>query len=283
MAGPSGHHVGIGTGRVHHVLAGDVAVLGDHLPIATGQPPDVGDPAAAIDGGALRPGAGRHGVGHVGRGDMAVGDGEKRQLDAERVEKRVMGADLGWRDQMGLIAGEARDAVNVFEPLDLVVGGGQAKPAAAVPRHRLAGQLLKSGIELGAVKVDLRQVERAVEMRALAGRMPGRARGQLALFDQHHVAPALFAQVVGKTYPHDAAADDHHLCMGLHELAPLVLCALKGTRWCGRRGERRSTRQATPWHAVGSPGSRLRQPARRRGGRRETRSRWRGPRPATPS
>jgi hypothetical protein len=88
-----------------------------------------------------------------------------------------------------------------LEPVDLVVRDGQTQAAAAVPRHRFAGELLEFGIELGAVDVDLGQIERAVEMRALACRVPGRAGRQLALLDQHDVAPALLAQVVEKPPP----------------------------------------------------------------------------------
>ncbi len=47
-------------------------------------------------------------------------------------------------------------------------------------------------------------------MRALAGRMPGGAGSELALFDEHDVAPAFERQMVGEANAHDAAADNDH-------------------------------------------------------------------------
>jgi hypothetical protein len=39
------------------------------------------------------------------------------------------------------------------------------------------------------------------EVRTQAGGVPGGAAGQFAFFDQHHVAPAFFGQVVEQVYP----------------------------------------------------------------------------------
>jgi hypothetical protein len=44
---------------------------------------------------------------------VAVGDGEKAELDPEGLEERMVLADLVRRDQMGLVAGQPRDAVDV--------------------------------------------------------------------------------------------------------------------------------------------------------------------------
>jgi hypothetical protein len=42
----------------------------------------------------------------------------------------------------------------------------------------------------------------------LPRRVPGRAGGQLGLFQQHDVAPALMGEMIGEPAAHDAAADD---------------------------------------------------------------------------
>ena len=43
----------------------------------------------------------------------------------------------------------------------------------------------------------------------LAGGVPGGARGQLGLFQQHDVPPAFMGEVIGNPAPHDAAADNN--------------------------------------------------------------------------
>jgi hypothetical protein len=68
--------------------------------------------------------------------------------------------------------------------------------------------------------MDFGHVERAVEMRALAGRMPGRARSELPLLDQHDVAPAFERQVIEEPDAHDTPAYDDHPRMRLHAEPP---------------------------------------------------------------
>lgn len=49
----------------------------------------------------------------------------------------------------------------------------------------------------------------------LSRRVPGRARGELGLFQKHGVMPPAFmGEVIGKAHPHDATANDHHAGMG---------------------------------------------------------------------
>jgi hypothetical protein len=61
--------------------------------------------------------------------------------------------------------------------------------------------------------MHLRQIERAVEMRTLAGRMPRGARCKLALLDEDNVGPSLERKVVEQPHAHDPAADDYNACM----------------------------------------------------------------------
>jgi hypothetical protein len=50
----------------------------------------------------------------------------------------------------------------------------------------------------------------ALQLPDQAGRMPGRAAGQLLAFEQHDVGPAELGQVIGHRAAGDAAADDDH-------------------------------------------------------------------------
>ncbi len=128
--------------------------------------------------------------------------------------------DFLWPDDFAFVACKARNAIDILEPVDLLIRGGEAKAAALVPGNGLACQLFKLGIEFGAIHMHLGHVERAIEVRALTGRMPGRARGQFALLDEHNVRPALKSKMVEKSYAHDTASDNDYAGMGFHVTAP---------------------------------------------------------------
>ena len=78
-------------------------------------------------------------------------------------------------DQGGFITDQLGNAVHLLEPFDFFIGNGKSKPAAAMPRHGLAGELFQPGIEQGAFMVDLGKIQRSGEMRALPGSVPGGA------------------------------------------------------------------------------------------------------------
>jgi hypothetical protein len=64
--------------------------------------------------------------------------------------------------------------------------------------------------------MHLGEVQRPVEMRALAGGMPRRSRGQLPLLDQHDIGPALLHQMIEEADAHDTAAHDDDTRLRLH-------------------------------------------------------------------
>ena len=91
------------------------------------------------------------------------------------------------------------DAQGVAQPVHLVFGVGQAERAAAMPGDRLAGFRLElPGVEADVVVDAFAEAEAGGRVGDLSGRMPGRAGGELGLFQQHHVRPALMGQVVGQ-------------------------------------------------------------------------------------
>ena len=73
---------------------------------------------------------------------------------------------------------------------------------------RLPGLRLEPLVELRAGEVDPREVQARVEVRRVAGRVPRRARGQLAPLDQDRVGPPGAREVVEDARAEDAAADD---------------------------------------------------------------------------
>ena len=89
-----------------------------------------------------------------------------------------------------------------------------------MPAHRMTRELFELGIKFGAIHMDLRHIKRRVEMRALTRRVPGRARGQLALLDQDDIRPALQRQVIQQANAHNATTDNNHSGMRFHLVHP---------------------------------------------------------------
>ena len=175
VAGPGGNLVAIGAAGVHDMLAPQLALIGGHQPLAGIKPADVGDTRAAVDLGAERACTGGHRHGGIGRRDVAVGHGQEGRLHTRDVEERMMARDLIRADDMRFVAGEFRDAEHLPEPVHLLICTGQAQATGGMPADGLPGLRFERRIELRAVDMQLRGVERADEMRALAGGMPGGA------------------------------------------------------------------------------------------------------------
>ena len=99
-----------------------------------------------------------------------------------------------------------------------------------MPADRMAGELFKLGVKLGAIHVHLGHVERRVEMWALARRVPSGAGGQLALLDEHHIRPALKRQMIEQAYAHHATTDNNHSGMRFHVFRPTLVIDLRNQR-----------------------------------------------------
>ena len=210
------HLAGIATGRVDNHSCADRALFGLHIPFAAGQLGQPGDPVLAHDGRAHLLAANRKRVadargvsvtiiGGPGSGQHAFGGGEGVDL-----------ADLFGIDQLHVEADHFRKALDMAQPGQLALVVGKADPARLVPADILPGQPFQLGVEPVRIGVHLGQVEAAGDVRALPGGVPGRAAGQLVLFDQDHVGPAFQGEVVEQACPHDPAPDNHDPCLALH-------------------------------------------------------------------
>jgi hypothetical protein len=105
-------------------------------------------------------------------------------------------------DDIELEADIFRAAFEVLEPFLFDPGETLADTSCLVKYRFLAGFLRQDFVvELDRVVVDLRDGVVTDEVRTQAGGVPGGAAGQFAFFDQHHVAPAFFGQVVEQVYP----------------------------------------------------------------------------------
>ena len=120
------------------------------------------------------------------------------------------------RDHLGLHAEIARARADQLQAVEFALRGRQHQAAIRMQPAGLAGQRLDLAIEVDRVLLQPRDVRLAVERVHAAGRVPGRARGQLALLEQQHVGPADLGEVIEHAGTDDAATDDDGPCRSLH-------------------------------------------------------------------
>ena len=120
-----------------------------------------------------------------------------------------------------LVAHEPPEPLHVAELGHPLGRARDAERAAGVEPGRLPG-LRRQHVPVQAHRFRAHRHDRGVvgEVGAEPGRVPGRARGQLALLQEHDVAPATPGQVPGERGAHDAAAHDHRLRIGRHRRWP---------------------------------------------------------------
>ena len=205
---------------VDHVLGDDRAPLGHHVPVAAGSPGDVDDPVAELDPGTAPARDRGHRHGPAGGIGVPVARRVGAQQHAFGVEQRVQPGDLVGADQVALRADAAQHALHVAEPVDLIFVGREPDRAAAMPARGLTRFGLQALVKPGGVEMRLRHVEAADEVRDQPGRVPGRARGELALLDQHDIGPPLLDEVVKERDPHHAAADHDDARVRFHRRPP---------------------------------------------------------------
>ncbi len=88
--------------------------------------------------------------------------------------------------------------------------------------------VLESLVEVDRVAEHLGDRRRRAELPDQAGRMPGRAAGQLALLDQHHVGLVVAGEMVRGGAADDAAADHDDSGVGghgRHAAGPAIIAA----------------------------------------------------------
>ena len=114
--------------------------------------------------------------------------------------------DLRGAEEVALHADVLQDALDVVEPVDLVVVAGQAHRSAPVPARVHAGFLFDHLVEVGGVPVHLGHVEVAYEVGDQSCGVPCGAGGELVLLDEDGVGPAFVGEEVKEADAHGAAA-----------------------------------------------------------------------------
>ena len=211
---------------VHHDFTGDLALLGIDLPLPRGQAVDIHHTVVAHNLDAHVGRAPGHRIGQAGRVGMAVVHRPGAGNHAVDVIKRIELFNFGWVDDLHAEANVIRDALHGVEPIKISLLARDANTARGVPAHILTGLFFERGIQPITVIMNLGEVVVTDEAGALPGCVPGRARGQLALLNQHDVGFAFLSEVIRERHPHDAAPDNHNPGLRIdRHTAPPFLCS----------------------------------------------------------
>ena len=187
----------------------DVTGVGPHTRSAS-RPSvdDVEHPDLLDHDGAAHAGALGQGEGQIGRVGLAVGgqpDGADEVVDPHDriVLQRLFGGEqFAFHVERG---GAGRGAAQLRHA---VLGARHGNPAAPLVACRKSGFPFEFGVELGGVLHESGEALRGPQLSDQPGRVPGGARGELALFEQHDVGDAEFGEVVGDAGADHPTADD---------------------------------------------------------------------------
>ena len=211
---------------VHHDFTGDLALLGIDLPLPRGQAVNIHHSVVAHNLDAHVGRAPGHRIGQAGWVGMAVVHRPGAGNHALNIVKRIELFNFGWVDDLHAEADVICDALHGVEPIEISLLARDANTARGVPTHILAGLFLEGGIQPITVVVNLGEVVITDQAGALPSRVPGRARGQFALLDQHHIAFAFLGKVIRECHPHDAAPDNHDTGLRIdRHTTPPFLCS----------------------------------------------------------
>ena len=196
--------------RVDDVFGLDHAAGGLEPPAAVGQLPDAEHAGVPVNRGATlaRPLGER--LRQLRRIDVAVARIPQRGTDAVELEKRMARADLRRRQQLEFdpLGARLRDHVpELVHPLGAV---RQAQAAGLVIVDLVADFLRQPCVQRGRVALQPENAPGGGEVRTVAGRVPGGARGEFVALEQDHVGPAEAREVVQRAAADRAAPDDDH-------------------------------------------------------------------------
>ena len=167
-----------------------------------------GDARVTVDASAPVARALHEGLRHARRVDVAVLGIPDGAQEAARLDERMEPPDLVGPDHLEREPDRPRLAPVAEVLVHPVRHRREPEAPGPVEAHRLPGLGLEPLVELGAGEMDPREVQARVEVRRVAGRVPGRARRELAPLEEDGVGPAGAREVVEEARAHDAAADD---------------------------------------------------------------------------
>ena len=120
------------------------------------------------------------------------------------------------RDDLGLHAQVAATRHGHLQEFHALGRVGQHDAGRFVHATRLTRNFFQLFVEVHGVALQHGHVGVTVEGVESTGGVPGGAAGELIAFEQDHIGPAFFGQVVQHRAAHHAAANHHHLRACLH-------------------------------------------------------------------
>ncbi len=160
------------------------------------------------------------GVRRAGRIAVAAVRAPQRADEMTRINEGIERPRLLERDHPRLHPEVAGARADELQAVELAGRRREHQAAVRVQPAGLARDGLDLAIQIDGVLLQPRDVGLAVEGVHAAGRVPGRAGGELALLEQQQVGPADLRQVVEHARAHYPTTDDHGSRRTLHEDSP---------------------------------------------------------------
>ena len=145
------------------------------------------------------------------------------------LEERMALADFAGAEHFEIDALRMALRHHVAELVHAVARMREANAAGDVVIDVVTDLLAERCVQLGAVALQLDDVPRSGEVRAVAGRVPGRPGRQLVTLQQHGVGDAQLSEMVEGAAAHRAAANDDDLCMRFHGCSQLLIRSFFGS------------------------------------------------------
>jgi len=199
---------------VHNVFAGNIALLRMHRPLLlTLIPSHTRCGAEALNMTAEVPRALGKGLGQLRGVNIAIGGVKHPAREVMRLQERIMLLQVFIRAHLHIQALHAAHACHVFKFLHAFFRVRQANSARHPIVHGIVNAIAQLPVQLRAITLHIGNSPGGGEVRAVPGRVPGRARRQLILFHQNTIRPALQGQVVKRRSTNRTATNDDNTRM----------------------------------------------------------------------
>ena len=206
------------TGGVDHIFGMDRALVGHHIPGAIGALVGGDHGRVPVNGRAQF--ARRAGKRHGGRGriHMAALFLPERADHVVGVQHRGLFLGFLQRDEMPLDPQTATGALHHRVAVDFVLGAADVNAAGEMEPAGLFVFLFQLAVDLKGIAVHFGGGIGPHHGEQPPRRVPAGAGCQLLPFQQGHIRPAVFRQMIQDRTADNAAADHHHTCGRIHDV-----------------------------------------------------------------
>ena len=175
------------TARVHDMLAGHIALVGDNLPLARGQQVDLFDLGVRVDLGALEAGGLGIGMSDARGIEVAIHHGLQPADKTGRIQQRHDLMRFFRRDHPAFDVQIPALGQSGLQPVEALLGCGHHNAAGHMEARGLAREFFDLLVEVDRVFLQLGNVRIAVDGVTTAGRVPGGSGSQFIALQQHDI------------------------------------------------------------------------------------------------